>query len=157
MRNRVELRSISPGGALDALATFYGDYTPETAALAPQLALSRNLRALKINGRIVMIGGLVPAGSHHEGYLIIDPHWTPTPRLMLPVVRRLRAAVGDAARGRALIVHAATGAGARLAKMVHLQYLRRVRLHGNELEVWGVVSAQDHWRAVEAEAGGATG
>jgi hypothetical protein len=136
-RNKVVLEPVTAGQALDLVTRFFGDYAPEVHALAPQLAVSRNLRALAINNYRVMLGGVVPlSNGSHEGWLLIDPHKTFTPCLMILAVRRLRFALDEAARGRHVIVHTRTDAGRRLAQCFHMRRLRMIRVHGHELEVW---------------------
>lgn len=136
-RSRVVLEPVTAGDALDLVTRFYGDYAPEIHALVPQLIMSRNLRALAIHGYRVMLGGLVPLpNGSYEGWLLIDPHKTFTPRLMILTVRRLRFALDEAARGRHIIVHTRTDAGRRLAQCFHMRRLGMIRVHGHELEVW---------------------
>lgn len=154
--NRVQLAHITAGQALDHVTQFFGDHSDQAIGLAPQLAAARHLRALKANGRVIALGGVVRLAAIDtvEGFLILDPHWSPTPRLLTLAVRRIRAAAKSVAVHDNLVVHVRTRAGARLARTVHLSYLRMIRLHDIELEVWGrVVSGSDHGKAGQAQAG----
>jgi hypothetical protein len=138
--NRVQLQPVTAGYALDHLIGFFGPHSDEAIKLAPQIAAARNLRVLNMNGCAIAVGGVVPLNDGtSEGFLIIDPHWTPTPRLMVLAVRRIRAAVEAVSRHHDLIVHVRSRAGKRLARTVHLTQLRMIRLHDVELEVWGRV------------------
>jgi hypothetical protein len=158
-RNKVVLEPVSSVEALDLVTRFYGDYAPEIHALTPQLIMSVNLRALAIHDYRVMLGGLVPlSNGMHEGWLLIDPHKTFTPCLMILAVRRLRFALDEAARGRHVIVHTSTEAGRRLVQCFHMRKSRMIRVHGHELEVWDREFHEgDHARIHAAQERGAEG
>jgi hypothetical protein len=156
-RNKVVLEPLSSLAARDLVTRFYGDYAPEIHGLTPKLIMSVNLRALAINDYRVMLGGLVPLpNGTHEGWLLIDPHKTFTPCLMILAVRRLRFAIDEAARARHVIVHTSTEAGRRLAQCFHMRKSRMIRVDGHELEVWDLELLQaDHARVHAAEKRGA--
>ncbi len=153
--NRVQLVPLTCGSALDHCTDMFGKYSPQSVGLAPQLAASRYLRALKVNGHVVALGGVVPLDNGTvEGFLVLRPDWTPTPRLMILAARRIRAAVLGVSRHHDLIVHVRTRSGARLARIIHLTYLRMIRLHDIELEVWGRgVLGQNTGKTLEAAIG----
>lgn len=143
-RNQVWLKPLSPGMALDAVQMMFPQYAPEVAALAPQLAMGRRLRALLVNGDVFAVGGVVRLDNHDEGFLILAPDRTWPPHAAVLMVRRIAAAVAEHLSGTDcdLIVHVRTPAGARLAKCSCLRRLRKVRLHDVELEVFGHVVSQ---------------
>lgn len=146
---------------MDRIEQWFGAGSDMARAIAPQMAAARQLRALWFNGLPIMIGGLVAHDGWRDAFMIVDPDWTAPPRGMLRIVRKLRVAARDLAAGDPIIVHTRTAAGARLAKTAGCLALRRIRLHGLELEVWRVVvpedGAGDHRRAFGARAGRSDG
>jgi hypothetical protein len=159
MSNRIIVQFVTAGEALDVGGAFFGDRSEAVMHLAPQLAVASRLRVITVNGYPVMLGGLhdLPDGTK-EAFVIVRPDWTPTARLMLPIMRRLRVEADMIARDHVFVAAIRSDAGRRMAEILQLRFLRKMRHAIGVLEIWGRVLPQETGsscdrRAIGAEAG----